>query len=98
MALYAKVDEWTYGNAKHIALLIGGLLLYIVAMVIFYVTRASFKYIYLAFALLYRALYGNGATDVSINGGTIPDSVGVAVDDVSSSTPNVGSGGDEFEF
>jgi len=104
MAFYAQVDGWTYGNAKHIALLIGGLLLYVVAMVMFYCTRASFKYIYMLFAFLYKAVYGSGATDASVNGGAIPttvqsafDSVSAAANEAASSTLNTGSG-DEFEF
>lgn len=93
MSAYETVDKWTFGNAKHIAMLIVGIVTYLLVLVAFYFIRIGLKYGYAGFTLIYSAMYGKQGT-ASMGGPTTLSSLTGA----ESATASVGEQGDEFDF
>lgn len=61
MKAYNTVDAWTYGNAKHLAMLLAGIVLYVFVLFMFFIARHLFAYASVVFMFVYKMVYGNSA-------------------------------------
>ena len=113
IAFYGTVDAWTYGNAKHIALLFAGVFAYIGIIIALTMFKFFYKHARVIALFLYSLVsgksatqgsqgYGAGissATSSSSGAGDVIDHAGVTI---SSSIPASGvgdhSGKDDFDI
>ena len=101
IAFYGQVDTWTYGNAKHIALLLVGIVAYFGIVVSIHMFKFFYRYARV-FALFLYNLFANKSTTSTATYGTgtnnAVDHAGVSV---SSSIPTSSAGDvgkDEFDI
>jgi len=91
MKFYNDVDSWTYGNAKHIALALAGIVMYFIAVSSFYVMRFMWTNISFILSFWWAAFTNKNS------GGAHVDPAGGAAG-VHSNIPDAMPTKDEFEF